>query len=45
MRGWWSDVTHRIAQLRDNPQAADQEHAHRLDQDDPGITPLGLLSI
>ncbi len=39
LRGWWSDVTHRIAALRDNPQSADQEHALRLDQNDPGITP------
>ncbi len=39
LRGWWSDVTHRIAALRDNPQSADQEHEHRLDRDDPGITP------
>ena len=30
MRGWWSDVTHRIAAMRDNPVAADQEHVLRL---------------
>ncbi len=40
LRSWWSDVTHRIAVMRDNPKAASQEHAHRLDRDDPGITPL-----
>jgi phosphoribosylformylglycinamidine synthase len=40
MRGWWSDVTHRIAALRDNPVAADQEHALRLDRSDPGMTPV-----
>jgi phosphoribosylformylglycinamidine synthase len=39
MRGWWSDVTHRIARMRDNPGAADQEHALRLDKTDPGMTP------
>ena len=39
LRGWWSDVTHRIAAMRDNPVAADQEHQHRLDRSDPGITP------
>jgi phosphoribosylformylglycinamidine synthase len=39
LRGWWSDVTHRIAALRDNPVAADSEHALRLDRTDPGITP------
>jgi phosphoribosylformylglycinamidine synthase len=40
LRGWWSDVTHRIARMRDNPAAADQEHALRLDKTDPGITPV-----
>jgi len=40
LRGWWSDVTHRIAGLRDNPKAAAQEHALRLDKDDPGIRPV-----
>jgi phosphoribosylformylglycinamidine synthase len=40
LRGWWSDVTHRMAALRDNPAAADSEHALRLDKDDPGLTPL-----
>jgi phosphoribosylformylglycinamidine synthase len=40
MRGWWSDVTHRIAAMRDNPKAADQEHALRLDKMDPGMQPL-----
>ena len=38
LRGWWSDVTHRIARMRDNPAAADQEHALRLDKTDPGMT-------
>ncbi|HEX2861007.1 MAG TPA: phosphoribosylformylglycinamidine synthase, partial [Lacunisphaera sp.] len=40
LRGWWSDVTHRIAGLRDNPQSADQEQAVRLDRDNPGIRPV-----
>ena len=40
MRSWWSDVTHRIAAMRDNPQAADQEHALRLDRSDPGMRPV-----
>ncbi|MSU47446.1 MAG: phosphoribosylformylglycinamidine synthase [Opitutaceae bacterium] len=39
LRGWWSDVTHRIAAMRDNPQSADQEQQHRLDRSDTGITP------
>jgi phosphoribosylformylglycinamidine synthase len=40
LRGYWSDVTHRIAALRDNPASADSEHQLRLDPSDPGITPL-----
>ncbi len=40
LRAIWSDVTHRIAKLRDNPAAADSEHQGRLDQGDPGITPV-----
>ena len=40
LRATWSDVTHRIASLRDNPTSADQEHALRLDPTDPGITPI-----
>ncbi|HEX7631358.1 MAG TPA: phosphoribosylformylglycinamidine synthase, partial [Lacunisphaera sp.] len=39
LRGWWSDVTHRIARMRDNPAAADQEHVLRLDKTDPGMRP------
>jgi len=40
LRSFWSDVTHRLAQLRDNPEAADEEQQHRLDPDDPGIRPV-----
>ncbi len=39
LRALWSEVTHRIAKLRDNPQCADSEQGVRLDRDDPGITP------
>ena len=39
LRAVWSDVTRRIAALRDNPACAEQEHRLRLDRDDPGITP------
>ncbi|WP_438482450.1 phosphoribosylformylglycinamidine synthase [Oleiharenicola lentus] len=39
LRALWSDVTHRIARMRDNPSAADQEHALRLDRRDLGINP------
>ncbi|MBI5771560.1 MAG: phosphoribosylformylglycinamidine synthase, partial [Verrucomicrobia bacterium] len=39
LRAIWSDVTRRIAALRDNPACAEQEHQLRLDPTDPGITP------
>ena len=39
LRGIWSDVTRRIASLRDNPVSAEQEHQLRLDPKNPGITP------
>ena len=39
LRDIWSDVTRRIAGLRDNPECAEQEHALRLDRANPGITP------
>ena len=39
LRAIWSDVTRRIAQLRDHPAAAEAEHRLRLDPKNPGITP------
>ncbi|QYM77912.1 phosphoribosylformylglycinamidine synthase [Horticoccus luteus] len=39
LRAIWSDVTHRIAALRDNPACADDEHALRQQRDNPGLTP------
>ncbi|MBC8041468.1 MAG: phosphoribosylformylglycinamidine synthase, partial [Opitutaceae bacterium] len=39
LRDIWSDVTRRIAGLRDNPACAEQEHALRLDRTNPGLTP------
>jgi phosphoribosylformylglycinamidine synthase len=39
LRNLWSDVTRRIAGLRDNPACAESEHAVRLDRMDPGISP------
>jgi phosphoribosylformylglycinamidine synthase len=39
LRAIWSDVTRRIAALRDNPACAEQEHQLRLDPANPGITP------
>ncbi|MBE7538770.1 MAG: phosphoribosylformylglycinamidine synthase [Opitutaceae bacterium] len=39
LRDQWSDVTHRMAALRDNPDCARAEHQGRLAHDDPGIKP------
>ncbi|MBP7142223.1 MAG: phosphoribosylformylglycinamidine synthase [Opitutaceae bacterium] len=39
LRAQWSDVTHRIASLRDNPRCARAEHEGRFDSRDPGISP------
>ncbi len=36
----WSEVTHHIQRLRDNPVCADQEYDRILDEGDPGLTPL-----
>jgi phosphoribosylformylglycinamidine synthase len=40
LRALWSDVTHRMSSLRDNPICADQERDLRLDIKDPGINPI-----
>ncbi len=45
LRGYWSDVTHRIAAMRDNPAAADSEFQLKLDPTDPGITPVLTFDI
>jgi phosphoribosylformylglycinamidine synthase len=39
LRASWSDVTRRIASLRDNPECAEQEFQGKLDAGDPGISP------
>ena len=39
LRAVWSDVTRRIAALRDNPACAESEFRLKLDPTDPGITP------
>jgi phosphoribosylformylglycinamidine synthase len=39
LRAVWSDVTRRIAALRDNPACAEQEFQLKLEADNPGITP------
>jgi phosphoribosylformylglycinamidine synthase len=45
LRAIWSDVTHRIATLRDDAVSADQEHVLRLSPDNPGITPKLTFTI
>ncbi len=40
LRALWSDVTRRISTLRDNPACAESEYQLKLDQRDPGITPV-----
>jgi phosphoribosylformylglycinamidine synthase len=35
----WSRTTHAMQRLRDNPEAADQEHDRILDASDPGLVP------
>jgi phosphoribosylformylglycinamidine synthase len=39
LRSIWSDVTRRMAGLRDNPACAEQEHALRIDPSNPGLSP------
>jgi phosphoribosylformylglycinamidine synthase len=39
LRSVWSDVTRRMAGLRDNPACAEQEHALRIDPSNPGLSP------
>jgi len=40
LRAVWSDVTRRIAALRDNPACAESEFKLKLHAEDPGIAPL-----
>ncbi|MCC6415653.1 MAG: phosphoribosylformylglycinamidine synthase [Opitutaceae bacterium] len=45
LRSYWSDVTRRIAALRDNPECAEQEYQLKLDSKNPGITPKLTFSV
>jgi phosphoribosylformylglycinamidine synthase len=38
LRGLWSETTHAMAALRDDPTCADEEQASRLRGDDPGLS-------
>ncbi len=44
LRDIWSDMTRRMAGLRDNPKSTEQEHALRLDRSNPGIHPKVLFA-
>ncbi|MCF3649742.1 phosphoribosylformylglycinamidine synthase [Synoicihabitans lomoniglobus] len=45
LRAIWSDVTRRMATLRDNPACAESEFQLKLDPTDPGITPKVSFSL
>ncbi len=45
LRGIWSDVTRRIALVRDNPAAAESDFQLKLDPEDPGISPKVTFAI
>ena len=40
LRTWWAETTWQMQRLRDNPDCADQEHAAKQDDSDPGLSPL-----
>ncbi|MDP2139030.1 MAG: phosphoribosylformylglycinamidine synthase [Candidatus Didemnitutus sp.] len=40
LRALWSDVTRRVAGMRDNPRCAEQEFQLKLDPENPGLTPI-----
>lgn len=37
LRSWWAETTWQMQRLRDNPESADQEHAAKQDEHDPGL--------
>ncbi|PIJ52363.1 phosphoribosylformylglycinamidine synthase [Erwinia sp. OLTSP20] len=37
LRSWWAETTWQMQRLRDNPQCADQEHAAKKEDADPGL--------
>ncbi|MFB6434566.1 MAG: phosphoribosylformylglycinamidine synthase [Candidatus Malihini olakiniferum] len=37
LRTWWAETTWKMQRLRDNPHCADQEHAAKQDENDPGL--------
>jgi phosphoribosylformylglycinamidine synthase len=45
LRALWSDVTRRIAALRDNPACAESEYALKLERENPGIRPVVSFAV
>jgi phosphoribosylformylglycinamidine synthase len=45
LRALWSETTHAIQRLRDDPACADEEHAGRLDADDPGLAAVTTFDV
>ncbi|MBL8718974.1 MAG: phosphoribosylformylglycinamidine synthase [Myxococcales bacterium] len=45
LRGAWSETTHALQALRDDPTCADEEQAARLDGADPGLTMLATYDV
>ncbi|TCV92215.1 phosphoribosylformylglycinamidine synthase [Biostraticola tofi] len=37
LRTWWAETTWQMQRLRDNPECADEEHAAKQDDSDPGL--------
>ncbi|TKI06765.1 phosphoribosylformylglycinamidine synthase [Martelella alba] len=40
LRTWWAETTWQMQRLRDNPDCADEEHAAKQDDGDPGLSPI-----
>jgi phosphoribosylformylglycinamidine synthase len=45
LRALWSETTHAIQRLRDDPPSADEEQASRLDADDPGLAVVASFDV
>ena len=45
LRMIWAETTHQMQRLRDNPVCADEEHASKQKQDDPGLHALLTYNI
>jgi len=45
LRGLWSETTRRMQALRDDPICAEEEHAARVDTNDPGLSPSAFFDV